>query len=344
MVRPTDLRRRSRFVQALAFSHSSDTAPATRRSMTMSVYFLTWLLLTVLAPLWIPLAFVIGVVRKRSFIILRLLAFFWTFLLIEGMGLFAAGIIHLITLGNQERRETLMFELECWWGSTIFRWLCRFLSLSISIEGDEQILPGPLLVFIRHASIIDTAVPVSFISRTKGLRLRYVFKRELLVDPCIDVAGHASPNYFIDRAGPLSEELAGIRKLAEDLGDQGVLLYPEGTRFTKRKQEIALERLATTHPELAETASSFRHCLPPKLGGVMTLLDAAPDTDVLVVAHRGLEGLAEVTDLLSGSVVGKSVHVSFWRIKAEDIPRGDARRQWLFDLWKKVDDFVQAGV
>ncbi len=314
-----------------------------RRSMTISVYFLTWVLLTVLAPLWIPVTFVIGVARKRSFIILRLLAFFWTFLLIEGMGLLAAGIIHLISRGNQERRETLMFELECWWGSTIFRWLCRFLSLSISIEGDEEILPGPLLVLIRHASIIDTAVPVSFISKTKGLRLRYVFKRELLVDPCIDVAGHASPNYFIDRAGPLSEELEGIRRLAEDLDDQGVLLYPEGTRFTKRKQEIALERLAKNHPELAETAASFRHCLPPKLGGVMTLLDAAPQADVLIVAHRGLEGLAEVTDLLSGSVVGKNVLVSFWRIKADDIPEGDARRKWLFDLWKRVDDFVAAG-
>ena len=343
MVRPTDLRRRTRFVQALAFSHSSDTSPALRRAMTMSVYFLTWVLLTVLAPLWLPVTFVVGVFRRRSFIILRLLSFFWTFLLIEGMGLFAAGIIHLITPGNRERRETLMFKLECWWGSTIFRWLCRFLSLSVSIEGDEQILPGPLLVFIRHASIIDTAVPVSFISNTKGLRLRYVFKRELLVDPCIDVAGHASPNYFIDRAGQPAEELAGIRGLAENLGEQGVLLYPEGTRFTKRKQKIALKRLAKTHPELAETAASFRHCLPPKLGGVLTLLDAAPDTDVLIVAHRGLEGMAEVTDLLSGSVVGKNVRVSFWRIRAEDIPRGEARRQWLFDLWKRVDDFVEAG-
>jgi len=65
-----------------------------------------------------------------------------------------------------------------------------------------------------------------------------------------------------------------------------------------------------------------------------------PDADVLVVAHRGLEGLAEVTDLLSGSVVGKNVEVSIWRIPASEIPSGDARRRWLFDLWKRVDDFV----
>jgi 1-acyl-sn-glycerol-3-phosphate acyltransferase len=198
-------------------------------------------------------------------------------------------------------------------------------------------------VFIRHASIIDTAVPVALISKPTGLRLRYVFKRELLVDPCIDVAGQASPNYFIDRGGSAHEELAGIQQLAENLGDQGVLLYPEGTRFTERKKRIAIKRLAKTHPELVPLAESFRHCLPPKAGGALSLLDAAPHADVLIVAHRGLEGLAEVTDLLSGAVVGKDVEICIWRINAADIPQGEARRRWLFNWWKRVDDFVHAA-
>ena len=340
VVRPTDLRRRSRWVQVLAFSHSTSVSTAWRRVMTVSTYVLMWMLTTVLAPFWIPAGFIIGLVRRRSFIVLRLLAFFWVFLTTELVGLVAASAIYLITPGNVERREDLFFRLECWWGSSLFRWISRLLSLSTSVEGSEHILPGPVLVFIRHASIIDTALPVAFISNAKGLRLRYVFKRELLVDPCIDVAGHASPNYFIDRAGSPQEELAGIRKLAEDLGDQGVLLYPEGTRFTERKKQIALKRLAKTHPELVPVADSFHHCLPPKPGGALTLLDAAPDADVLIVAHRGLEGLAEVTDLLSGEVVGKEVQVRIWRVPAEEIPAGAARRPWLFDLWKRVDDFV----
>ncbi|MGB5681100.1 MAG: 1-acyl-sn-glycerol-3-phosphate acyltransferase [Polyangiales bacterium] len=340
MVRPTDLRRRSRFVQLLAFSHSTTTSPTKRRLLTISVYFLTWVLLTVLAPVWIPAALIVGVFRRSQFVLLRLLMFFWTFLGIEMIGLTFAAVIYLITPGDDQRRQTLFFKLECWWGSSLFRWLCRFLSLTTSVEGDENVLPGHVLVFIRHASIIDTALPVAFISNTKGLRLRYVFKRELLVDPCIDVAGHASPNYFIDRGGSPAEELAGIRSLALDLGDQGVLLYPEGTRFTERKKAIALKRLAKTHPDLVPLAESFKHCLPPKPGGALTLIEAAPDADVLVVAHRGLEGLAEVADLLSGSVVGKEVQVSMWRIPASEIPEGDARRRWLFELWKRVDDFV----
>jgi 1-acyl-sn-glycerol-3-phosphate acyltransferase len=329
-------------VQLLAFSHSSSTSPTSRRVLTISAYALMWALLTVLAPVWIPVAFLVGLVRRRHFIVLRLLAFFWTYLLIELIGLAAAAGIYLITPGNVERRQDLFFHLECWWGSTLFAWICRFLSLSVTIEGEEQILPGPVLVFIRHASIIDTAIPVTFISDAKGLRLRYVFKRELLVDPCIDVAGHAWPNYFIDRGGSVDEELRGIRDLTVDLGDEGVLLYPEGTRFTPRKKRIALDRLGKSHPDLVPIAESFEYCLPPRPGGALTLLDAAPNLDVLVVAHRGLEGLAEVVDLLSGSVVGKTVEIAFWRIPASEIPEGEARRRWLFDLWKRVDDFVGA--
>jgi 1-acyl-sn-glycerol-3-phosphate acyltransferase len=343
MVRPTDLRRRSRFVQVLAFSHSTSVSAAWRRIMTISTYFVLWVVLTALAPVWIPVAFVVGIFRRCSFVILRLLMFFWVYLATELVGLVAAAGIYLITPGNIERREDLFFRLECWWGSSLFGWICRFLSLSTSIEGEDQILPGPVLVFIRHASIIDTAVPVALISKPTGLRLRYVFKRELLVDPCIDVAGHASPNYFIDRGGSSHEELAGIQQLAENLGDQGVLLYPEGTRFTERKKRIAIKRLAKTHPELVPLAESFRHCLPPKAGGALSLLDAAPHADVLIVAHRGLEGLAEVTDLLSGAVVGKDVEIRIWRINAADIPQGEARRRWLFNWWKRVDDFVHAA-
>lgn len=308
--------------------------------MTISVYFLMLVLLTALAPVWIPTVFIIGLFRRSNFVILRLLAFCWTFLLIEMIGLFCAGCIYLVARRNIKRFHDLFFRLECWWGSSLFNWFCRYLSLTTTIEGQENILPGPVLVFIRHASIIDTALPVTFLSNATGLRLRYVFKRELLVDPCIDVAGQASPNYFIDRGGSAAEELAGVRNLAVDLGEEGVLLYPEGTRFTERKKEIALKRLAKTHPDLVPLAESFKHCLPPKPGGALTLMDAAPDADVLVIAHRGLEGLAEVTDLLSGSVVGKEVQISIWRIPASEIPKGEERRRWIFDLWKRVDDFV----
>lgn len=341
VIRPTDRKRRSRFVQALAFSHSTSVSPTWRRTMTISVYFLLWLLLTALAPVWAPVAFVIGISRRAHFIVLRLLALFWIYFSVELLGLIAAGTIYLITPRNVARRQELFFHLSCWWGSTLFGWLCRILALSVSVEGGETILPAPVLVFIRHASIIDTLVPVTFISKPNGLQLRYVLKRELLVDPCVDVAGHVWPNYFIDRGGTPAEEIAGVRRLAVDLGEQGVLLYPEGTRFTERKKKIALERLQKQHPELVPIAESYSHCLPPKTGGALALLDAAPGIDVLIVAHRGLEGLAEIADLWGGTVVGKSVKIRVWRVPSSEIPQSkEERERWLFDWWKRVDDFV----
>jgi 1-acyl-sn-glycerol-3-phosphate acyltransferase len=343
-VRPTDLKRRSRFVQLLAFSHSSSTSPTKRRLLTVSTYVVAWAVLTALVPVWMPLAFVVGIFRRRRFVALRLLLFFWAYLSIELIGLTLAAGIYLITPRNVTRRQDLFFRLECWWGSTLFLCIRRCLSIRVELEGQECILPGPVLVFIRHASIIDTALPVAYISNAKGLRLRYVFKRELLVDPCIDVAGHASPNYFIDRGGTAAEELNGIARLTVDLGDEGVLLYPEGTRFTERKKRIALSRLRKSHPELERVARTFEHCLPPKPGGALTLLSRAEGVDVLVVAHRGLEGFAEIVDLLNGSVVGSKVEVRFWRIPASEIPsETDARRRWLFDVWKRVDDYVAGG-
>ena len=307
--------------------------------MTISAYFLGWWLVTLLSPLWLVGFALAGIFRGRSFVLLRMGLFLWTYLTIELIGLCIAALIYL-TSRDEKTRQDRFFRLECWWGSAMFGALAKLLSIRVEVEGQDVVMPGNVLVFIRHASIIDTALPVVYLSSATGLRLRYVFKRELLVDPCVDVAGHQSPNYFIDRSGDPREELRGIRKLTENLGGEGVLLYPEGTRFTPRKKDIAIRRLARTHPELVPIAEGYQHSLPPKPGGALTLMDAAPDSDILFVAHRGLEGLAEISDVLSGAVIGATVRVRIWRVSADRIPTGEDRRRWLFEAWKKVDDFV----
>ena len=342
-IRATDGRRRSSLVDAVAFSNSISTASYRRRALTIPAYVLAWVIVTALVPLWIPVAAVIGVLRRRSFVVLRLLLFLWAYLAIELIGLIRSGWIYLLFPRDAQKRRELFFPLSRWWGRSLFGSFRRLLSLSVVVEGDDQVLPGPLLVFIRHASIIDTALPVTYISDAKGIQLRYVFKRELLVDPCIDVAGHAWPNYFIDRGGDSERELEGIRNLTRDLGGEAILLYPEGTRFTPLKRERALRRLEEHHPELLPLAETMDHVLPPRSGGALALLDAAPQADCLIVAHRGLEGLAEVSDLLSGAVVGKQVHIRMWRIPRSEVPRRGQRLRWLFDVWKQVNDFVGEG-
>jgi hypothetical protein len=54
---------------------------------------------------------------------------------------------------------------------------------------------------LRHASIGDTLLASALVGRPHGIFwLRYVLKRELLWDPCLDVVGNRLPHVFVDRA------------------------------------------------------------------------------------------------------------------------------------------------
>ena len=123
-------------------------------------------------------------------------------------------------------------------------------SLKFVLQGDEQVLPGPLLVFVRHASLVDVLIPGGFIANAHHLELRYVLKRELLIEPCLDVAGHWIPNHFVDRGGSHTDtELNAVRALKDNLGpNEGVILYPEGTRFSARKRDSLLRKLERKAP------------------------------------------------------------------------------------------------
>jgi len=45
-----------------------------------------------------------------------------------------------------------------------------------------------------------------------------------------------------------------------------------------------------------------------------------------------------------GALVGATIRVRFWRVPAADIPIGDdARIQWLYEHWQRIDDWVGEG-
>ena len=302
--------------------------PVRRRSITISLYLTTWVLLTLLAPLWLVAGVIIGVIRRRSFVTLRLLIFAWVF--------FGIAIVALVRL------EARLFRLQQWWSSAILRVVGRLLKLDVRIDDPEAALPGPTIVLMRHASILDTLLPSVYVQRPTQWRVRYILKQELLFDPCLDIVGNALPNYFVDRSGDRGRELEGIRALVEDLGDEGVLIYPEGTRFSAEKLVRARKRVRKQSPELALAAEALTHVLPPRTGGVLTLLDALPDVDCAIVAHRGLEGLQNVKDVLSGSVIGSKVRGKVWRLPRSEIPTPNEERiRWLYEQWSRVDAFVK---
>ena len=316
--------------------------PVQRRLTTISLYVATWVLLTLLAPVWLVAGIAIGVVRRRSFVTLRLLLFSWFFFGIAMVALVRLAAAFTFLGGNQDELQARLLRLQQWWARAVLRDASKLLELDIQIEDADVALPGPTILLMRHASILDTLLPSVYVQGPTQWRVRYILKQELLFDPCLDIVGNALPNYFVDRTGDRPHEFEGIRALVKDLGDDGVLIYPEGTRFSGEKLARARQRVRAQAPELAGAADALTHVLPPRPGGVLTLLDALPDVDCAILAHQGLEGLQKVKDVFSGSVIGSRVRGKVWRVRRSNIPATDEERiRWLYEQWSRVDAFVK---
>ena len=321
-----------------------------RRARTVPAIFIGFVVATVALPVLVAAAVAIDLVRRRRWIALRLLAMLWVYLAAEAAGIVALFVIW-VAAGppGATRRGRLVrwtYAVQSAWTAVLLAALRRTFSLRIDVEGDDVVEPGPVLVLMRHASIVDTLLPAALVTRGHGIRLRYVLKRQLLGDPCLDIAGGRLPNAFVGRdSGDSEAEIARVRALARDLTPRdGVLIYPEGSRFTEDVRRHALERMAERGGPVYERGRQMRNVLPPRLGGSLALVEEAADVDVVFCAHHGLDGLARVADAWSGDLVGRRVAVRFWRRARGEIPA--AREDlvaWLLDEWQRVDDWVGAA-
>jgi 1-acyl-sn-glycerol-3-phosphate acyltransferase len=212
----------------------------------------------------------------------------------------------------------------------------------------DLVEPGvrPLLLLVRHASLVDALLPTVFVSGRTGMRLRFVLKRELLLDPCLDVVGQRLPNAFVSRGSdqPAREE-ASIRRLAQNLtpGD-GVVIFPEGTRFTPKKLASALARIgASGDAQRLSHVAGLRHVLPLRSRGVLALLDAAPTADILFLAHHGLEGASHASSVLRGDLIGCRLRVHTWRVPVSELPEDRTGRLARLDgEWARLDAWIDA--
>ncbi len=318
-----------------------------RRLRTIPAMVVGFILVTALLPILLLALTAYDLVRaargRGRFAAVRLLLFGWVYLLVEVIALTVLLGFWLVS-GFGRRRDryvSLTYRLQGWWASALLGAMRFLFRVGLEVEGDEVVVPGPIILMMRHASLADTVLPSVLVLRRHGLRLRYVLKRELLWDPALDLAGNIMPNYFLDRRSTdAAAEVEQVRALGVGLGEgDGVLIYPEGTRFTPEKRERALEILRRRFPHLVERAEALRGVLAPRLAGVLALLEAG--TDVVVCAHVGFDGLSHVKRLWQGGLVGMKIQVAFWRIPAREIPAGEAERtDWLFAQWRLVDDWV----
>lgn len=329
----------------IAQADESALARIGRRAFTIPLYFALGALALALLPALVPLLAVHDAVRRNRWSGVRSALALTHYLVGEALGLLAAGVLLPAGWLFPERALDWNFRLQCWWASWLFGGACRIFGLRVSVRGLDAVERGPVLLFLRHASVIDTLLPAAIVSSRTGLRLRYVMKRELLWDPCLDVVGQRLRNAFVRRGrGGAEAEIARVRELAVDLGPHdGVLLYPEGTRFTPQRRRQVLDRLAASaEPKHVERALAMQHVLPPRFGGVLALLETAPDVDVAIGVHTGLESLRTLAELWSGALVGRSVELELWRVPAAEIPAERAARiDWLYDQWQRVDAWLE---
>ena len=319
-----------------------------RRLKTVPAVVLGLLVVTALFPALLVLAVIVDVVRAVSarapFMATRLLTFLWVYLAGETLGLLA--LFGLWLAAGFGRRRAWMNEwtwrFQQFWAGWMFAGTRRLMGLRVEVEGREALQPGPVIVLVRHASIVDNLLPSVFVARAHRIHLRYVMKRELLGDPCLDVAGKRLPNYFVRRDTGEAVELENIKALAQNLAPQdGLLLYPEGTRFTPERRERAIEKIAERDPERAAHVEQIQHLLPPKVGGFLAVLDGAPGVDVVVMAHAGFDGLRLISDMWAGALVGRVIRVRFTRAARSTIPDDTPGRvAWLDGAWIAADTWV----
>lgn len=318
-----------------------------RRLISIPGYITLGVIAVATLPLTLPLAFITDLLRGHpGRVATRCVLALTLYLSCEVLGILASLLLWLSSLvvPGRERFQVWNLYLQRIWASTLFGGATRLFGMKVRVTGAECADHGPLLVFSRHASTIDTLLPVLFASHPKRLRLAYVMKRELLWDPCLDIVGQRTRNAFIRRgSGAREKELALLRQLAATMGDKdAVLLFPEGTRFSEGKRRRLLEELADgKHPELLDQATRLTHVLPPRRSGALTLLETSPGTDVVFLAHTGLEGMENLNHLWRGALIGRTIHLALWRVPAADIPKDEAGRvAWLNGQWEKMNHFV----
>jgi 1-acyl-sn-glycerol-3-phosphate acyltransferase len=316
-----------------------------RRAITVSLYIVSCLVIVGSLPALIVIAAVTDIVRASRWAGVRFIAMLAFYFCCEVAGIAMSFLLWLTKVLTGTRRERFLgwnFALQQWWAGSLFRAGRLLFSINVEVEGADGLGDGPFIVFIRHVSVGDTLLPSTILSRRYGLRLRYVLKSQLLWDPCLDIVGNRLPNCFVRRGAGDEMATSAVRRLMDGLCKKdGVLIYPEGTRFTLEKRERILDRLRGGDAELVGLARGLKYVLPPRLGGTLALLGRNESADALFCGHVGLEGVTDFRDFLGGSMVGATLRVRFWRVAYDEIPRERAAQaKWFYEHWSRLDDWV----
>jgi 1-acyl-sn-glycerol-3-phosphate acyltransferase len=321
-----------------------------RRLVVAPAVVLLVLLLWVTLPLWLIAAAALSPLLPGHWRALRLAWISVVYLTMEALLLLvllgmwlASGFGRWIRTAYWEGIHYDLVQGVTW---VLFREAKRVLGLTIVTDGPApDAYPGrPLLVACRHAGPGDSFMLIHALMHWYDREPRVVLKDTLAWDPAIDVILHRIPAKFISPNPDASEDLESqIAMLARGLDDNDAfVIFPEGGNFTAARRDRAIARLRKLGMvRMAKRAEAMTHVLAPRPGGFIAALDAAPDADVVLVAHTGLDHMLTARDVWRELPMDKQLVMRWWQVPREEIPAGrEERIDWLFGWWERIDLWI----
>ncbi|MFE9401764.1 hypothetical protein ACFYNY_08315 [Streptomyces sp. NPDC006530] len=204
----------------------------------------------------------------------------------------------------------------------------------------------PVVVLLRHAGLLNMQLGIHLATGVLRRRPYGVCKSAAACLP------GAAALLRLTSVMPLRWNAEGRARAAREfaamgprLGRDAAVILPEGTNFSTRRRwaRIAYLRRSGRH-DLATAAEAMPHVLPPLARGAGALLATAPDAQVLVVGHTGLE---DVLPWRLGPGYSShdetALHISWRSFAPEEVPRDpDGFETWLYERWRELDAWVLA--
>lgn len=309
------------------------------------------LFVVVTVPIWVFLVAALAPLLPGRLRALRVLWMLTVYLVLESATLVALFALWLASgFGwkvRSPRFQLAHYRLVSWVLRALFLQARRVLRVKVVTDGaDPDAHPGrPLVVFCRHAGPGDSFLLAHALVNWYSREPRIVLKDDLQWDPVIDTLLNRLPNRFIspnpgDRGAQVEAEIAELATKLDE--NDAFVLFPEGGNFTPKRRQRVIERLhAGGLHAVAKRAEAMMHVLAPKPGGVAAALRAAPEADVLWVAHTGVDHLMSAADIWTALPMDKTITMRWWLVPAAEVPRArEDQLEWLLSWWERIDAWI----
>jgi hypothetical protein len=319
-----------------------------RRVLLAPAAILFLLIVLAISPVLLLAAFVIDVIRRWQWRVLRLVTFAVVYVLHELVAILVLFVLWIVSgFGvwmRTEWMEAAHYGFARRWLRSLYLAAGALLRLRIDVVEGPEPRPGPLLVFGRHGGIGNSLMYAGVLMARYRRRPRVVMLYLLQWDPVVDMLGHRMPSLFIDHDPTKSDgHVDAIARLASGMRDMDAfIIFPEGHDFTPKLRLRAIGHLRKKgRLEEAARAEDMKNVLPPRHRGAQAAMVAAPNADVAFVAHTVLEDVGSFADIWHRLPLKQPIRACYWRVDAEDLPHGDADViAWLYSWWERIDAWI----